>query len=328
MDSTFVDTTLDLNINPFYSTNKVQVPKVDLLRSFADSEKKSSVTEETDVLVEELNRISNENKKLTEMLVAVCDNYTDLHNRFVELVNKNAGEKEQIATSRKRKADSSTTEDYCSGHIANNAVVNGGVSAGQTESSLSDEDQSFKHPKEHHKSQSSRVCVRTSASDTSLVVKDGYQWRKYGQKVTRDNPSPRAYFKCSFAPGCPVKKKVQRSAEDPSILIATYEGEHNHPIPSRAELSLTPSRGAAVAGSSAMRPTASGAVTLNLIQSSTLVPGEEERQVEEKKAAGIQQVLVQQMASSLTRDPNFRAALAAAISGKFLGQTPMAKWEN
>uniref|UniRef100_I1L9Z3 WRKY domain-containing protein n=1 Tax=Glycine max TaxID=3847 RepID=I1L9Z3_SOYBN len=37
-------------------------------------------------------------------------------------------------------------------------------------------------------------------------VRDRYQWRKYGKKVTRDNPSPRAYFKCSYAPSCPVNK--------------------------------------------------------------------------------------------------------------------------
>ncbi|GAV78943.1 LOW QUALITY PROTEIN: WRKY domain-containing protein, partial [Cephalotus follicularis] len=69
------------------------------------------------------------------------------------------------------------------------------------------------------------------------VVEDGYQWRKYG-KVTRDNPSPRAYFKFSFAPTCPVKK-VQRSIEDPFVLVATYEGEHNHPHPTQIEATGT-----------------------------------------------------------------------------------------
>ncbi|XP_006661234.1 WRKY transcription factor WRKY62-like [Oryza brachyantha] len=74
------------------------------------------------------------------------------------------------------------------------------------------------------------VRVRADADANSVAenVKDGYQWRKYGQKVTRDNPYPRAYFRCAFAPSCPVKKKVQRCVEDRSMLVATYEGEHNH----------------------------------------------------------------------------------------------------
>lgn len=29
-----------------------------------------------------------------------------------------------------------------------------------------------------------------------------------------------------------MKKRVERSYQDPSIVITTYEGQHNHPIPS------------------------------------------------------------------------------------------------
>ncbi|KAK4750609.1 hypothetical protein SAY87_004091 [Trapa incisa] len=73
-----------------------------------------------------------------------------------------------------------------------------------------------------------RVVVQTISEVD--ILDDGYKWRKYGQKVVRGNPNPRSYYKCTNV-GCPVRKHVERASHDPKAVITTYEGKHNHDVP-------------------------------------------------------------------------------------------------
>ncbi|KAG8050194.1 hypothetical protein GUJ93_ZPchr0009g2397 [Zizania palustris] len=222
---------------------------------------------------------------------------------------------------KKRGRDSMEAANSCDAH--SNRQKSGATADGDYDESLATDEGSCRRIKV------TRVCRRIDPSDTSLVVKDGYQWRKYGQKVTRDNPSPRAYFRCAFAPSCPVKKKVQRSAEDSSVLVATYEGEHNHPSPSRVgELPPTPPP-AAHNGSlpcSISIKSSGPTITLDLTNNGGIAQAAEAEgtaaapdlkvMCREVASPEFRSALVAQMASELTSDPKFTDALAAAILRK------------
>ncbi|KAH6800386.1 WRKY DNA-binding protein 7 [Perilla frutescens var. hirtella] len=85
------------------------------------------------------------------------------------------------------------------------------------------------HCPKKRKSRLKRV-VRVPAISMKMadIPADDYSWRKYGQKPIKGSPHPRGYYKCSSVRGCPARKHVERAFDDPTMLIVTYEGDHNH----------------------------------------------------------------------------------------------------
>ncbi|BAB85286.1 hypothetical protein [Oryza sativa Japonica Group] len=74
-----------------------------------------------------------------------------------------------------------------------------------------------------------KVCIGTRTEYTYAPYHDGYQWRKYGQKMIRGNSFPRCYYRCTYHQdhGCPASKHVeQHNSEDPPLFRVIYTNEH------------------------------------------------------------------------------------------------------
>ncbi|KAM0853750.1 hypothetical protein ACQ4PT_050868 [Festuca glaucescens] len=268
--------------------------------------------DESKAMEAKLTQMSEENRRLTEMIAYLYGNQLARQSLDGEAGDPPASTAAS-PTGRKRSRDSTDTSN--SGDANSNKKT--GTLEADVESPVTVSDSTCRRIKVK------RVCTPIDPSDTSLVVKDGYQWRKYGQKVTRDNPSPRAYFRCAFAPSCPVKKKVQRSAENSAVLEATYEGEHNHPHPSRSsELPSCATPGGSVPCSVSIN-SSGPTITLDLTNNNggggvqLVEPQPDLKKVcREVASPEFQRALVEQMARELTADTNFTEALAAAILRK------------
>ncbi|KAJ4958145.1 hypothetical protein NE237_025256 [Protea cynaroides] len=246
-----------------------------------DVEQNMSLEEKVQTLESEIQRLYKENENLSFSLGVINNNYRSLLQACLQ--EKQIQETSRAAASTSPKSGSS--EEY-SNKRAQNEVA---------------------------KAKVSRVLKRADPGDLSLVVKDGFHWRKYGQKITKDNPSPRAYFKCSMFPDCPVKKKVQRSVEDKSILVVTYEGEHNHAVPGAPNFSI-------MVDSATTNYLNSSSSTVNPFQPDTNLglafppAHESSRRPNCHDSMEDNNNGIEEYVASLTRDRNFTAALAASVA--------------
>eukprot|EP01130_Rhizamoeba_saxonica_P001547 TRINITY_DN11391_c0_g1_i1.p1 TRINITY_DN11391_c0_g1~~TRINITY_DN11391_c0_g1_i1.p1 ORF type:complete len:395 (+),score=73.95 TRINITY_DN11391_c0_g1_i1:1-1185(+) len=108
---------------------------------------------------------------------------------------------------------------YTAGNVNNNNLI-----------SLEYPTYPVKTPKPKSTRSTGSSAVRKEVSDKP--IKDGFRWRKYGQKSVKNSPFPRSYYKCTVT-GCTAKKQVEKFIDESGEekLQTSFIGEHIHPAP-------------------------------------------------------------------------------------------------